>query len=143
MDEVAAKLGIPYYLHPYDGIHPIDVLPAAVHYEKLDDGVGFTFGGVTMEALWVPGHTLGNSVLLVDGPPNVVTPAGLAQRAGAGPDDFVIEVGTGLGVLTRALAARAARVRTVEIDAGLVLDGEEVMEAIRQRIEAKRSRPGE
>jgi 16S rRNA (adenine1518-N6/adenine1519-N6)-dimethyltransferase len=44
----------------------------------------------------------------------------LARRAGAGPSDFVIEVGTGLGVLTRALAARAGRVRTVEIDSGLV-----------------------
>ena len=44
----------------------------------------------------------------------------LARRAGAGPDDLVIEVGTGLGVLTRALAARAGRVRTVEIDSGLV-----------------------
>jgi len=44
----------------------------------------------------------------------------LARRAGASPGDFVIEVGTGLGVLTRAIAARAARVRTVEIDSGLV-----------------------
>lgn len=44
----------------------------------------------------------------------------LAQRAGASAGDCVIEVGTGLGVLTRALATRAARVRTVEIDAGLV-----------------------
>lgn len=44
----------------------------------------------------------------------------LARRAGARAEDFVIEVGTGLGVLTRALAARAAQVRTVEIDSGLV-----------------------
>ncbi|MFO0691700.1 MAG: 16S rRNA (adenine(1518)-N(6)/adenine(1519)-N(6))-dimethyltransferase RsmA [Myxococcota bacterium] len=44
----------------------------------------------------------------------------LARRAGASAGDFVIEVGTGLGVLTRAIAARAARVRTVEIDSGLV-----------------------
>jgi len=44
----------------------------------------------------------------------------LVLRAGAGPSDLVIEVGTGLGVLTRALAARAGRVRTVEIDSGLV-----------------------
>lgn len=44
----------------------------------------------------------------------------LAERAGACPGSFVIEVGTGLGVLTRALAARADRVRTVEIDSGLV-----------------------
>ena len=44
----------------------------------------------------------------------------LARRAGASAGDLVIEVGTGLGVLTRALAARAGRVRSVEIDSGLV-----------------------
>ncbi|MCP4907328.1 MAG: ribosomal RNA small subunit methyltransferase A [bacterium] len=44
----------------------------------------------------------------------------LARRAGASEGDLVIEVGTGLGVLTRALAARADRVRSVEIDSGLV-----------------------
>jgi len=44
----------------------------------------------------------------------------LASRAGASTGDFIFEVGTGLGVLTRALAARAERVRTVEIDSGLV-----------------------
>jgi len=55
---------------------------------------------------------------------NFLTDAGyaeeLARLAGASPDDFVIEVGTGLGVLTRALAARVARVRSVEVDSGLV-----------------------
>jgi len=44
----------------------------------------------------------------------------LARRAGASAGDFVIEVGTGLGVLTRAIAAEAAEVRTVEVDSGLV-----------------------
>jgi len=44
----------------------------------------------------------------------------LAERAGVREGDSVIEVGTGLGVLTRALAARAARVVTFEVDAGLV-----------------------
>ena len=44
----------------------------------------------------------------------------LARRAGASDGDLVIEVGTGLGVLTRALAARATVVRSVEIDSGLV-----------------------
>jgi len=55
----------------------------------------------------------------------------LAQKAGAASGDFVIEVGTGLGVLTRALAARAGRVRTVEIDSGLVrvLAGEGLLPA--------------
>ena len=55
----------------------------------------------------------------------------LARRAGASAEDFVIEVGTGLGVLTRALAARVARVRTVEIDSGLVrvLEAERLLPA--------------
>lgn len=44
----------------------------------------------------------------------------LAERAGVAAGESVIEVGTGLGVLTRALAARAARVVSIEIDAGLV-----------------------
>jgi len=44
----------------------------------------------------------------------------LARKAGASAGDLIFEVGTGLGVLTRALAARADRVRTVEIDSGLV-----------------------
>jgi len=44
----------------------------------------------------------------------------LARLAGVEAGDGVIEVGTGLGVLTRALAARARRVITIEVDSGLV-----------------------
>jgi len=44
----------------------------------------------------------------------------LAGAAGVAPEDAVLEVGTGLGILTRALARRARRVVTVEIDGGLV-----------------------
>lgn len=44
----------------------------------------------------------------------------LALLSGADASDAVIEVGTGLGVLTRALAARAEHVVTLEIDSGLV-----------------------
>jgi 16S rRNA (adenine1518-N6/adenine1519-N6)-dimethyltransferase len=44
----------------------------------------------------------------------------LAERSGVGRGDTVIEIGVGLGVLTRALAARAHRVIGLEIDAGLV-----------------------
>jgi 16S rRNA (adenine1518-N6/adenine1519-N6)-dimethyltransferase len=44
----------------------------------------------------------------------------LARLAGVGAADTVIEVGAGLGVLTRALAERAARVISIEIDSGLV-----------------------
>jgi 16S rRNA (adenine1518-N6/adenine1519-N6)-dimethyltransferase len=44
----------------------------------------------------------------------------LAELSGVGTADAVVEIGTGLGTLTRALAERAARVTTLEIDAGLV-----------------------
>lgn len=44
----------------------------------------------------------------------------LVDLAGVGSADTVIEIGTGLGTLTRALAERAARVVTLEVDAGLV-----------------------
>lgn len=44
----------------------------------------------------------------------------LAALAGVAGDDAVIEIGTGLGILTRALARRARRVISLEVDAGLV-----------------------
>ena len=46
--------------------------------------------------------------------------AALVADAGVEPGDAVVEIGTGLGILTRALAERAARVVTLEVDAGLV-----------------------
>jgi 16S rRNA (adenine1518-N6/adenine1519-N6)-dimethyltransferase len=46
--------------------------------------------------------------------------ADLVERAGVEPGDSVIEVGTGLGILTRALAERASSVLTIEVDSGLV-----------------------
>src|SRR5439155_15704396 len=44
----------------------------------------------------------------------------ILEAADLGPDDQVLEVGPGLGVLTRALAERARRVVAVEIDRGMV-----------------------
>jgi len=46
--------------------------------------------------------------------------ARLVDLSGVEPGDCVIEIGTGLGVLTRALAKIAQRVVTIEIDAGIV-----------------------
>lgn len=44
----------------------------------------------------------------------------IVDGAGIGPDDMVIEIGPGLGVLTSALASRAAFVTAVEIDGRLI-----------------------
>lgn len=55
---------------------------------------------------------------------NFLRDAGLARTlvrdAGVGERDAVLEIGPGLGALTRALAERAARVVALEVDAGLV-----------------------
>ncbi len=40
----------------------------------------------------------------------------IAESAGIGPDDTVLEIGPGLGILTEELAARARRVVAVELD---------------------------
>jgi len=44
----------------------------------------------------------------------------LVRLAEVGEADGVLEIGTGLGILTRALAHRARAVTTIEVDAGLV-----------------------
>lgn len=64
---LAAATGAPYHLHPYDGIHPIDVLPARIDYAYLRDGQKFEIGRHSLTAMHVPGHTLGNTVFLLDG----------------------------------------------------------------------------
>ena len=63
---LAAAAGVPYHLHPYDGIHPIDVLPARLEFAYLRDGRAFEIGRHRLTALHVPGHTLGNTVFLLD-----------------------------------------------------------------------------
>lgn len=63
---LARQLGVPYHLHPYDAVHPIDVLPARIPIEFLRDGQEIAVGASTVRVLHVPGHTLGNVALLVD-----------------------------------------------------------------------------
>jgi 16S rRNA (adenine1518-N6/adenine1519-N6)-dimethyltransferase len=58
---------------------------------------------------------LGQNFLLDD-----ALAARLVTLSGVEPEETAIEIGTGLGVMTRALAARARRVVSFEIDAGLV-----------------------
>ena len=63
---LARKLGVDYWLHPYDSIHPGDLLPATFAYRYLADGTTFRIGEVTVRALHLPGHTLGMVNPLVD-----------------------------------------------------------------------------
>lgn len=56
---------VPYFLHPYDAIHPFDMLPAKTHYEMLEEGFTFKIGELILKVLHVPGHTLGEVCFLV------------------------------------------------------------------------------
>ena len=56
---LASATGASYYLHPYDAIHPMDVVPATIPYESIRDGQVFPVGLHQLEALHIPGHTLG------------------------------------------------------------------------------------
>ncbi len=50
----------------------------------------------------LPNRNLGQNFLCDDG-----VAARLVELAGVGPNDVVVEIGTGLGIRTRAMAARA------------------------------------
>lgn len=63
---LADRTGAAYLLHPYDAIHPIDVLPATIEYEPLRGGQRLELGPIGIELLHIPGHTLGNLACRVD-----------------------------------------------------------------------------
>jgi glyoxylase-like metal-dependent hydrolase (beta-lactamase superfamily II) len=56
---LASETGASYHLHPYDAIHPMDLLPATIRYEAIRDGQIFSVGRHELRVLHVPGHTLG------------------------------------------------------------------------------------
>ncbi len=63
---LAAAAAVPYYLHPYDGIHPIDGVPAELAFRYLSDGQELSVDSACVRVLHVPGHTLGNVACLVN-----------------------------------------------------------------------------
>lgn len=66
--ELAQKTGGAYYMHPYDAIHPLDMLPAALPYNYLSDGQTFQVGAFAIKVIWFPGHTLGQVNYLATAP---------------------------------------------------------------------------
>jgi glyoxylase-like metal-dependent hydrolase (beta-lactamase superfamily II)/rhodanese-related sulfurtransferase len=57
---------IPYHLHPYDAIHPLDLLPARIAYRPLEAGQTFQVGAAEVKVLHFPGHTLGMVAFLIE-----------------------------------------------------------------------------
>mgnify|MGYP001039839272 CR=1 FL=1 len=66
--ELAKMTGATYYLHPYDAIHPFDMLPARMEYTMLHDGQRLKLGALQIEVVHTPGHTLGQVNFLVTAP---------------------------------------------------------------------------
>lgn len=62
-----ARQNIPYHLHPYDAIHPMDMLPATIPYHPLEAGQTLRLGKAVIKVLHFPGHTLGMVAFLIDG----------------------------------------------------------------------------
>jgi len=57
---------IPYHLHPYDAIHPMDMLPARIAYRPLEAGQTLRVGSAEVKVLHFPGHTLGMVAFLIE-----------------------------------------------------------------------------
>lgn len=86
---LAAAAGVPYHVHAYDAIHPIDMLPAVIDYASLVDGQTFAVGAVTLTARWFPGHTLGQFNFRLDAPDGssaLFTGDGIFLRSFGRPD---------------------------------------------------------
>ena len=65
---LAKETGGAYYMHPYDAIHPLDMLPATLPYNYLSDGQTFQLGQFEVKVIWYPGHTLGQVNYLFTAP---------------------------------------------------------------------------
>jgi glyoxylase-like metal-dependent hydrolase (beta-lactamase superfamily II)/rhodanese-related sulfurtransferase len=86
---LAEATGAPYYMHPYDAIHPIDMLPAQMPYNYLNDGQTFTVGQFQVKVIWYPGHTLGQVNYLFTAPTGqtyLFTGDGIFLRSFGRPD---------------------------------------------------------
>jgi glyoxylase-like metal-dependent hydrolase (beta-lactamase superfamily II) len=86
---LSAETGAPYYLHPYDAIHPMDMLPARMQYTHLADGQRYEVGQFRVDVIGFPGHTLGQVNFLLTAPDNstyLFTGDGIFLRSFGRPD---------------------------------------------------------
>lgn len=64
--ELGRRDHVPYRLHPYDAIHPMDMLPARIAYRPLEAGQRLRIGQAEIKVLHFPGHTLGMVAFLIE-----------------------------------------------------------------------------
>ncbi len=63
---LAKAAGVDYWLHPYDSVHPDDLLPATFFFRYLQGNMSFKLGEASVRTLHLPGHTLGMINLVAD-----------------------------------------------------------------------------
>lgn len=86
---LADQTGATYYLHPYDAIHPMDMLPARIGYTPLAHGQQYKVGQFTVDVIGFPGHTLGQVNFRFTGPDGstyLFTGDGIFLRSFGRPD---------------------------------------------------------
>jgi glyoxylase-like metal-dependent hydrolase (beta-lactamase superfamily II)/rhodanese-related sulfurtransferase len=86
---LAKETGATYYVHAYDAIHPIDMLPAVIDYTHTQEGDRFEVGEVRITTRWFPGHTLGQVNYRLDAPDGssaLFTGDGIFLRSFGRPD---------------------------------------------------------
>jgi glyoxylase-like metal-dependent hydrolase (beta-lactamase superfamily II)/rhodanese-related sulfurtransferase len=86
---LAKETGASYYVHAYDAIHPIDMLPAVIEYTHTQEGDRFQVGEVSITTRWFPGHTLGQVNYRLDAPDGqsaLFTGDGIFLRSFGRPD---------------------------------------------------------
>ncbi|MDT8437063.1 MAG: MBL fold metallo-hydrolase, partial [Gemmatimonadota bacterium] len=69
---LAARLGVPWHLHPADMVYPYDGTPGRLPFAALAEGMELRVGSGRLGVLHTPGHTEG-SVCLVAGDGAVLT----------------------------------------------------------------------
>ncbi|HMP40846.1 MAG TPA: MBL fold metallo-hydrolase [Roseiflexaceae bacterium] len=87
--QLSRQTGAPYAIHPYDALHPIDMLPARLDYTPLSNGQIFQLGEALITTIWYPGHTLGQVNFLVQLPGGsrfLLTGDGIFLRSFGRPD---------------------------------------------------------
>lgn len=63
---LAQLLGVPYYLHPKDGVYPYDDRPGEIRFSRVDDGMTIPVGRCAVKVVHTPGHTEGSVSYLID-----------------------------------------------------------------------------
>ena len=62
---LSRALGVPYHLHPADGVSPYDGSPGRLDFRPLGEGMPLRLGGSAVSVLHTPGHSPGSVTFMI------------------------------------------------------------------------------